>query len=156
MIQRDVFMRRLPDNTLAMDTAILAAVSSYEVGFNLMPLPKKAEKAEPKQSPSSSYRGWYGRRNQQQPYGKGPGKAKASGQRAWSPRSSRVETMCPSTPMAGDCALTSTWGVAQKPQMVVNVTRDRGFHLCMRRGCHAPHPESEHPAKDKGTGKTSA
>jgi hypothetical protein len=37
MIQRDVSMRRLPDNTLAMDTAILAAVSSYEVGFNLMP-----------------------------------------------------------------------------------------------------------------------
>ena len=129
MIQRDVFMRRLPDNTLAMDTAILAAVSWYEVGFNLMPLPKKAEKAEPKQSPSSSYGGWYGRRNQQQPYGKGQGKvpkerAKASGQRAWSPRSSRVETMCPSTPMAGDCALTSTWGVAQKPQMVVNVTVD--------------------------------
>ena len=28
---------------------------------------------------------------------------------------------------------------------------DRGFH--MRRGCHAPHPEAEHPSKDKGAGK---
>lgn len=48
MIQRDVSIRRSPDNTLAMDTAILAAVASYEVGFNLMPLLKKVEKAEPK------------------------------------------------------------------------------------------------------------
>jgi hypothetical protein len=48
MIQRDVSIRRSPDNTLAMDTAILAAVASYEIGFNLMPLPKKVEKAEPK------------------------------------------------------------------------------------------------------------
>ena len=29
---------------------------------------------------------------------------------------------------------------------------ERGFHLCMRRGCHAPHPESEHP-KETGSGK---
>ena len=45
MIQRDVSMRRLPDNLLAMDVAILEAAASYEVGFCLMPLPKKTEKA---------------------------------------------------------------------------------------------------------------
>ena len=58
-----------------MDTAILEAVASYEVGFSLMPLPKKSEKVEPKASaPSSTYGGWQdGRRNTQQPYQKGQG-----------------------------------------------------------------------------------
>ena len=75
MIQRDVSMRRPPDNILPMDTAILEAVASYEVGFSLMPLPKKSEKVEPKASaPSSTYGGWQdGRRNTQQPYQKGQG-----------------------------------------------------------------------------------
>ena len=82
MIQRDVSMRRSPDNTLAMDTAILEAVSSYEVGFHLMPLPKKVEKAEPKQQPASLYGGWQsGRRNPQQPYAKGSGKTKGKGKK---------------------------------------------------------------------------
>ena len=65
MVQRDVSMRRAPDNTLPMDTAILEAVSSYEVGFSLMPLPKKIERPEPKASAAApSYGNWpQGRRN---------------------------------------------------------------------------------------------
>ena len=147
-------MRRLPDNTLAMDTAILAAVSSYEVGFNLMPLPKKAEKAEPKQSPSSSYRGWYGRRNQQQPYGKGAREGKSKRAAGMVPKELQGRDNVSLDPHGrrlcfdfnlGRCAKAPNGGEC-----------DRGFHLCMRRGCHAPHPESEHPAKDKGTSKTFA
>ena len=159
MIQRDVSMRRLPDNTLAMDTAILEAVASYEVGFHLMPLPKKVEKAEPKQQPASSYGGWqYGRRNQQQPYGKGPGKAKGKG------KSKRAAGMVPKELQGRDNVSMDTHG--RRLCFDFNMGRctkvpnggecDRGFHLCMRRGCHAPHPESEHPAKDKGTSKTTA
>ena len=159
MIQRDVSMRRLPDNTLAMDTAILAAVASYEVGFHLMPLPKKTEKAEPKTQPSSSYGGWqYGRRNQQQPYGKGPGKTKTKG------KGKRAAGMIPKELQGRDNVSIDTHG--RRLCFDFNLGRctkvpnggecDRGFHLCMRRGCQAPHPESEHPAKDKGSGKTTA
>ena len=60
------------------------------------------------------------------PMGKDQGrpkvKARASELPAWSPRSSRAETMCPWTHMAGGCASSSTWGVAQRSPMVVNVT----------------------------------
>jgi hypothetical protein len=48
-------------------------------------------------------------------------RARASGPLAWSPRSSKIETMYLSILMAGGCALTSTWGVARKSQMVANV-----------------------------------
>ena len=40
MIRKDVKVRRQDDDTLAMDTEIMLALQSYEVGFHLMPLPK--------------------------------------------------------------------------------------------------------------------
>ena len=40
MIKEDVSLRRLPDNTLQMDTMIIEALRSYEVSFHLVPLPK--------------------------------------------------------------------------------------------------------------------
>ncbi len=42
MIKEDVSLRRLPDNTLQMDTMIMEALRSYEVSFHLVPLPKTA------------------------------------------------------------------------------------------------------------------
>ena len=42
MIKEDVSLRRLPDNTLQMDTMIMEALKSYEVSFHLVPLPKTA------------------------------------------------------------------------------------------------------------------
>ena len=46
MIKEDVSLRRLPDNTLQIDTmiieAIIEALRSYEVSFHLVPLPKTA------------------------------------------------------------------------------------------------------------------
>ncbi len=42
MIKEDVNLRRLPDNTLQMDTMIMEALKSYEVSFHLVPLPKTA------------------------------------------------------------------------------------------------------------------
>ena len=50
MIRKDVNVRRRPDDTLEMDTEIMDALQSYEVGFHLMPLPKaKVAEAKPQQ-----------------------------------------------------------------------------------------------------------
>ena len=158
MIQRDVSMRRAPDNTLPMDTAIMEAVSSYEVGFSLMPLPKKIEKPEPKAPASApSYGSWsQGRRNTQQPYTKGQGKfGKGKG------KTKKAAAMVPKELQGRDNVSMDSHG--RRLCFEFNLGRcsrvpnggecERGFHLCMRRGCHAPHPESEHPSKDKGSGK---
>jgi hypothetical protein len=53
MIRKDVNVRRRPDDTLEMDTEIMSALQSYEVGFHLMPLPK-AKVAEVKQHQPST------------------------------------------------------------------------------------------------------
>lgn len=113
-------MRRLPDNSLAMDVAILEVAASYEVGFCFMPLPKKAEKAEPKPAPSSTYGGWQpGRRNQQQPYAKGPGKNSPKGKG----KSKRAAAVIPKELQGRDNVSIDPqpWGVAQEFPMVVSV-----------------------------------
>ena len=157
MVQRDVSMRRAPDHTLPLDTAILDAVSSYEVGFSLMPLPKKIERSEPKASAAApSYGNWpQGRRNPQQPYSKGQGKAgKGKG------KTKKAAAMVPKELQGRDDVSLDAHG--RRLCFEFNLGRcsrvpnggecERGFHLCMRRGCHAPHPESEHP-KEKGSAK---
>ena len=45
MIKEDVSLRRIPDNTLQMDTMIMEALRSYEVSFHLVLLPKTAAPA---------------------------------------------------------------------------------------------------------------
>ena len=47
MIKNDVAVRRQPDNTLQMDTAIFNALGAYEVGFHLIPLPKIPKTTHP-------------------------------------------------------------------------------------------------------------
>ena len=155
MVQRDVSVRRAADNTLPMDTAIMTAVSSYEVGFHLMPLPKKTEKPQPSQPSGSNPGTWQpGKRNiQSSPYGKGQGKFGKG-----KTKSKKVMSMVPKELQGRDNVSVDPHG--RRLCFDFNLGRcskapnggecDRGFHLCMRRGCHAPHPESEHPAKDKG------
>ncbi len=71
MIQKDVKVRRAIQNTLEMDAEIFEALTSYEVGFHLIPLPKssveKAEKVE--------------RTNHYQPYNSGKGKSSGKGKK---------------------------------------------------------------------------
>ncbi len=62
MIQKDVRVGRTALNTLEMDTEIFEAVTSYEVGFHLIPLPKSSAKAE--------------KTNHYQPYNSGKGNSK--------------------------------------------------------------------------------
>lgn len=40
MIRQDVGVRRAPDDSVPMDDGLMRALQSYEVGFNLIPLPK--------------------------------------------------------------------------------------------------------------------
>ena len=156
MVQRDVSMRRAPDNTLPMDAAIMDAAASYEVGFHLMPLPKKVEKPQAASAPSApsapAAPGWQtGQRHRPQPYGKGKGK-KGKG------KAYKTANMVPKELQGRDNVSVDPHG--RRLCFDFNLGRcnkvphggecDRGYHLCMRKGCHAPHPESEHPAKDKG------
>ena len=81
MIRKDVNVRRRPDDTLEMDTEIMSALQSYEVGFHLMPLPKAKVAEVKQQQPStpgqtSQPSNWQSRGSQ--PYYKGSSKGKMS------------------------------------------------------------------------------
>ena len=156
MIQKDVSVRRLPDNALEMDTAVFEAMSSYEVGFCLMPLPKKQEiKVETKRvEATSSYNSWGHQRAEAfHPYSKSKGKGKKGKGKG----QGRNSSMVPRELQGRDNVSTDPHG--RRLCFDFNLGRcsgapaggqcGRGFHLCMRKGCHAPHPESEHPAKPK-------
>jgi hypothetical protein len=79
-----VNVRRRPDDTLELDTAIMTALKSYEVGFHFMPLPKQ-KSTEAKPQAATSYApvaaerpsSWQQKGNH--PYGKGPTKGKGKG-----------------------------------------------------------------------------
>ena len=71
MIRKDVNVRRRPDDTLEMDTEIMSALQSYEVGFHLMPLPK-AKVAEVKQPSQPSTPGQSNQSSNWQPRGSQP------------------------------------------------------------------------------------
>ena len=82
MIRKDVNVRRRPDDTLEMDTEIMSALQSYEVGFHLMPLPKAKVTEVKQQQPSplgqpSQPSNWQSRGSQ--PYYKGSSKGKTKG-----------------------------------------------------------------------------
>eukprot|EP00435_Cladocopium_sp_Y103_P009944 s3673_g2.t1 len=78
LIREDVNVRRRPDDVLTLDSEIMTALQSYEVGFNMMLLPKQKPQ-EPKGTPV-----FYGPQPQGSnwtptrttPYAKGAGKGK--------------------------------------------------------------------------------
>ena len=155
LIRIGVDLKRQPDNSLQLDDKIFTALQSYEVGFHLLPLPKATQPAEKQSQPAagpSSYGGnkgnWSGGRPQ--PYkgkGGGHGKGKSKGGRSVLPtfllgRDNTNMDMhgrrlcfnyqmakCTDAPDGGECP--------------------RGWHLCSRKGCHAPHPERDHDHKKK-------
>ena len=155
LIRIGVDLKRQPDNSLQLDDKIFTALQSYEVGFHLLPLPKAAQPVDKQAQPAagpSSYGGnkgsWSGGRPQ--PYkgkGGGHGKGKSKGGRSVLPKFllGRDNTnmdmhgrrlcfnyqmaKCTDAPDGGECP--------------------RGWHLCSRKGCHAPHPERDHDQKKK-------
>ena len=160
LIQDNVGLRR--DTTtgdLPMDDAIISALSSYDVGFHLMPLPKLSHPTPPpKADPVKLNDQWtnpYNHFYRWSPYkghkgGKGKGKGFKGKDRTNSlPKAlqnrDNVSTdphhrrlcfgfnlgRCDAAPAGGECK--------------------HGWHLCCRRNCQAPHPESEHDRQSKGS-----
>lgn len=145
-------LKRLPDNTLDLDVKLLEALQSYEVGFHLLPLPKPAQgHGQPSQGAGNTLHGkgtsWQSFRSQ--PY-KGKGKSagskgKSKGGKGVLPKfllgrdNTNMDThgrrlcfnfqtgKCSDAPAGGECA--------------------RGWHLCCRNNCFAPHAEKDHDKK---------
>ena len=159
LIQDNVGLRRdATTGDLPRDEAIISALSSYDVGFHLMPLPKPANPTpSPKAHPAKVNDQWTNPYNQfyrWSPYkghkGKGKGKGfKGKDRTNLLPKAlqnrDNVSTdphhrclcfgfnlgRCDAAPSGGECT--------------------RGWHLCCRRNCQAPHPESEHDRQSKGS-----
>ena len=153
MIRTGVQLKRLPNNELDMDTAILRALQSYEVGFHLLPLPKAsaASSTDGAKTADSTYKQSYpNKTNRWEPYkgkgknqgGKSKGKGKSTGilpkqllgrdNVSSDPHGRRLcfnynMGKCDEVPDGGECS--------------------KGWHLCCRKGCFSPHAEKDHGKK---------
>ena len=156
LIRTGAQLKRLPDNTLDLDQKLFRALESYEVGFHLLPLPKATPRAESTQPASHGGGGCTGAKGgnwqtqRPSPYkGKGQhgGKGKTKGGKGILPKflvgrdNTNMDThgrrlcfnyqagKCDEAPDGGECS--------------------RGWHLCSRKNCHAPHPEKDHDGRKK-------
>ena len=158
MIRQDVGVRRTPDDILPMDEGLMKALQSYEVGFNMIPLPKSkggeskgqaASSRELDYGPTSSQQSWT---RTQGPYfksnkGKGKGKQK----------SNRITNILPKELANRGCVGADEHNRRfcfnfnlNKCQAVANGAQcPRGWHLCMKKGCHAPHSALDHEKDNK-------
>ncbi len=143
-IRRDVGLLR------PLDAALEAALASYEVTFNLIPLPKihtPGPKGDGDKWRPSPYYNSDGDR-------KGHGKGK-KGKRK---KGKNKSEMLPKAFWGRDCVsmdphhrrLCFNYSLGRCDRAADGGSCDSGFHLCMRRGCHAPHPECKHDEQTKG------
>ena len=145
-IKEDVNLRRLPDNTLQMDTLIMEALRSYEVSFHLVPLPKVAA---PVVKTGKDGGAW----NTDQehwtpaiaPYHKGKGKGKKG------KRKKQINFLPKALQRKDNVSqddhgrrLCFNFNLGKCDQAAHGAHCTNGFHLCCRKGCFAPHPVSEH------------
>jgi len=156
LIRTGAQLKRLSDNSLDLDQKIFEALQSYEVGFHLLPLPKMSVRADsqsgaPSGSAPSQGKGnnWQG--NRFQPYkGKG-GKSGAKG------KSKNGKGVMPKFLLGRDNTnmdlhgrrLCFNYQVGKCSDAADGAECSRGWHLCCRKGCHAPHPEKDHDGKAK-------
>ena len=75
-------------------------------------------------------------------------KGRARGSPIFFHRNHKTKAAWASMITTGFCALTSIWTDAR--QRANGAERQRGFHLWMKKGCHAPHSTFDHE-KDKAT-----
>ena len=158
LIQDGTSVRRAADGTLPLDKALIDALNHPDAAYHLMPLPKPAS-APPKPDPPKNdgrqhdqwnsynrYSRWERTGFHKQRHGKGKGKGGLRDRWNVLPKSlqgrDNVSTdqrnrrlcfgfqfnRCDKAPHGGQCPA--------------------GWHLCTRRGCHAPHPEQEHDASN--------
>ena len=146
MIKNNVGVRRDPANLLPMDVAIIQALQSYEVGFNLMPLPKTSEpKKDPIYVPDRTPV-W--QQQYYQPYGKGKGHGKGKGKKGKRPVNVLPKELQNRDNVATDShgrRLCFNYNLGKRSSKTPHGGQcDKGYHLCMRKDCHAPHPECDH------------
>ena len=156
LIREGAKVRRLPDNTLEMDSKIIHALQSYEVGFHLMPLPKPnpavAKPVKQDQSPAgkapftSTSSSSHDRAGPYRPKGKGKSKGKAVLPKALLGRDN--------TGVDGHGRrLCFNFNLGRCDKVAAGASCDNGYHLCARRGCHAPHAELHHDGGEDGRPK---
>ena len=146
MIKDDVAVRRLPDNTLQMDTAIFEALGTYEVGFHLIPLPK-APKPAPVYGPPKKQSWFDDDAAVFHPYHKGKGKGKGKGKKGKRPANVMPHALQGRNNVSMDShnrRLCFNYNLGKCSEAAHGAQCSKGFHLCMRKDCHAPHPECEH------------
>jgi len=154
LIRVGVQLKRLPNNTLDMDTKLFEALHSYEVGFHLLPLPKSSGRPEhPQQGAQvgnnfeqSKGSPW---QNRSHPYeGKGHqegGKGKSKGGKGVLPKFllGRDNT---NMDMHGR-RLCFNYQINKCSEAADGAECSKGWHLCCRKGCFAPHAEKDHDKK---------
>ena len=159
-------MRRNAAGALPLDDALVQSLESYEVGFNLVPLPKSSSSDAVKSQPVSDHQQhWqYGGQWQQkgqwdrwQPYHKGKGHHKGKGKG----KSKDKGQMLPKAFKGRDCTsvdphgrrLCFSYNLGNCPHAADGAQCRSGWHLCMRTNCHAPHREKDHDASVKPPSK---
>ena len=154
MIRTGIDLKRLPDGTLQMDRSIFTALESYEVGFQLLPLPKTGQKSEGGSSgPANGAPN--GKGNHWEPHRAHPYKDKGHANRKGKGKSGK--SVLPKFQLGKDNGGTDTHNRRLCSKYQLNKCKDaadgaecpKGWHLCARRGCHAPHAEQNHDAKKK-------
>ena len=152
IIEAGCAIRRDAAGALPLDTELIRSLESYEVAFNLVPLPKPSS-ANPSKNEwreNKDYRPWqqYDRRQHQywnKPYHNPGGKGRGKGHKG------RTQ-MLPKAFRGRDCTavdphnrrLCFGYNLGSCSQVSDGASCKHGYHLCMRVGCHAPHREKDH------------
>ena len=148
MIEDGVSVRRKDDGTLQMDSALPAALQSYEISFHLMPLPKPMKDSKP--AAPARHTDWEPNRRQWSPYpSKGKGKGKDKGKKGKSDRFNVLpKALLGRNNVSVDARgrrLCFNFNMSRCEKAAAGAECPHGWHLCTRKDCHAPHAEFEHP-----------
>lgn len=155
LIQDNISLRRdSHTGILPMDGALMDALSSYDVGFHLMPLPKPAQPAKEDKSKwqqdqhyqydrSGPYKGHKGHK------GKGKGKSKTKDRFNLLPKPLQNRDNISSDPHGR--RLCFGYNLGRCDAAPAGGECKNGWHLCCRRNCQAPHAEADHDKQSKAS-----
>ena len=146
IIEDNVPVRRDATGLRPLDAAVPAALHSPEIAFHLVqsPRPIHAPKNEWKAKQWGKDDEWKNKQwNKWQPYDPKKAKGKGKGVRS---------NMVPKAFKHKDCVsvdhhgrrLCFGYNLKKCTQVSDGAQCNHGWHLCLRKGCHAPHPEVEH------------
>ena len=130
IIEDNVSVRRDPTGLRPLDAAVPAALHSPEIAFHLVPLPK------PIQQPKNEWKVKH--------WGKDDD-WKNKQWNKWQPYDPKIfkDKDCVSVDHHGR-RLCFGYNLKKCSQVSDGAQCNHGWHLCLRKGCHAPHPEAEH------------